>query len=139
MFKRVILIILDGVGIGALPDAAKYGDRDAATLQHVSHAVGGLSLPQLERLGLGNIASIEGVTVADPPLGCWGKMIEKSAGKDSITGHWELAGVPVPWDWTYFPDTKPAFPDALTQAALKAAGGAIYATDGLNYGQPVYA
>ena len=108
MFKRVILIVLDGVGIGALPDAAKYGDQNAATLQHVAHAVGGLKLPQLERMGLGNIATIEGVKQTSSPLACWGKMVEKSAGKDSITGHWELTGVVLDQPFAVFPQGFPA-------------------------------
>ncbi len=93
MYKRVVLIVLDGVGVGALPDAAAYGDEDAATLQHVAAGVGGIHLPQLERLGLGRIVPLAGVTPARQPLASWGKMAEQSAGKDSVTGHWELTGI----------------------------------------------
>lgn len=108
MFKRIILIVLDGVGIGALPDAIKYGDQDAATLQHVARAVGGLNLPQLEQLGIGRIAKLDGIAAVDSPAGCWGKMIEKSAGKDSITGHWELAGIILDQPFAVYPDGFPA-------------------------------
>ncbi|MFO7811785.1 MAG: phosphopentomutase [Pelovirga sp.] len=93
MYKRVLLIVLDGVGVGALPDAAAYGDEDAATLQHVAAGVGGMHLPQLEGLGLGHIVPLAGVTPVRQPLASWGKMAEQSVGKDSVTGHWELAGI----------------------------------------------
>ncbi len=108
MFKRIILIVLDGVGVGALPDAGKYGDQDAATLQHVASTVGGLQLPQLEHLGLGRIADIKGVTTVASPAGCWGKMVEKSAGKDSITGHWELTGIVLDQPFAVYPNGFPA-------------------------------
>ena len=119
MFKRIILIILDGVGIGALPDANKYGDRGAATLQHVAQAVGGLQLPHLEQLGLGQIATIEGVEKVSKPSGCWGKMAEKSPGKDSITGHWELAGVILDHPFATFPQ---GFPEDIIEAFISATG-----------------
>jgi len=108
MFERIILIVLDGVGIGALPDAEKYGDRDAATLQHVARATGGLRLPQLAQLGLGKIASIAGVENVSAPTGCWGKMAERGAGKDSVTGHWELTGVILEQPFATFPKGFPA-------------------------------
>jgi len=107
MFQRVVLIVLDGVGVGALPDAADYGDDAAATLQHVGDAVGGLELPHLEALGLGNIADIPGVS-AIATTGYWGKMAERSAGKDSVTGHWELAGVVLEEPFATFPTGFPA-------------------------------
>ncbi len=113
MFKRIILIVLDGVGIGALPDADKYGDQGAATLQHVAQAAGGLSLPHLEKLGLGNIAAIAGVNKVSTPMGCWGKMAEKSPGKDSVTGHWELAGVVLDQPFKTFPH---GFPKEIVEA-----------------------
>ena len=92
--KRVIIIVLDGVGVGALPDAATYGISDAqsATLPHVAEAVMGLRLPTLESLGLGNVADIRGVAPREA-TGGWGRMAEASAGKDSVTGHWEMMGI----------------------------------------------
>ncbi|MFK5927352.1 MAG: phosphopentomutase [Desulfuromusa sp.] len=119
MFKRIILIVLDGVGIGASPDADKYGDQSAATLQHVAQTVGGLHLPNLEQLGLGQIASIEGVVAVAAPVGCWGKMAEKSSGKDSITGHWELAGVIQDHPFAVFPH---GFPKTIIDAFIAATG-----------------
>lgn len=108
MYKRVVLIVLDGVGVGALPDAANYGDEDAATLQHVAAGVNGISLPQLERLGLGCIVPVAGITAVAAPLACWGKMAQRSAGKDSVTGHWELTGVVLSRPFATYPAGFPA-------------------------------
>jgi len=91
--QRVILIVLDSVGIGELPDAEDYGDAGSNTLAHVAEAVDGLELPNLARMGLGNIAPILGVEPAADPAGCYGKMAEISRGKDTTTGHWEMVGV----------------------------------------------
>ncbi|MCD6582361.1 MAG: phosphopentomutase [Desulfuromusa sp.] len=119
MFKRIILIILDGVGIGALPDAGKYGDQGAATLQHIAQTAGGLHLPHLEQLGLGYIAPVEGVAKVSEPAGCWGKMAEQSPGKDSITGHWELAGVVLDHPFATFPH---GFPKEIIDAFVAETG-----------------
>ena len=89
---RIFLIILDGVGMGALPDAAEYGDAGANTLLHVAEAVGGLRLPRLERLGLGRLLDLPGVRPVAEPSGARGVLGQRSKGKDSTTGHWELAG-----------------------------------------------
>ena len=97
MSRRAVIIVLDGVGIGAAPDAADYGDAGSDTLGNVARALGGLSLPNLERAGLGNVAPIDGVHPAPAPLAAHGLMVPRSAGKDSTTGHWEIAGVPVPF------------------------------------------
>lgn len=90
---RAIIIVLDGVGVGELPDASKFGDEGSNTLVHTAEAVGGLNLPNFQKLGLGNIVSIKGVPAVGEPLASYGKMAEKSAGKDTTTGHWELMGV----------------------------------------------
>jgi phosphomannomutase len=94
---RVVLVVLDGVGAGALPDAANFGPPDADSrancLANVARAVGGLALPHLSALGLGNITTIAGTPPAAIPAGCFGRMAERSAAKDSATGHWEIAGV----------------------------------------------
>lgn len=92
-FSRVLVIVLDSCGVGALPDAGRYGDEGAATLPHTAAACGGLALPALQRLGLGRITPIQGVAPAPSPAGAFGKMAERSAGKDSTTGHWELMGI----------------------------------------------
>lgn len=93
--KRVVLVVLDSVGAGEAPDAAAYGDEGSNTLGNTARALGGLDLPNLGRLGLGNILPIEGVAPAAEPLGAYGKMQEVSCGKDTTAGHWEIAGTPV--------------------------------------------
>jgi phosphopentomutase len=118
-FDRAVIIVLDGVGIGALPDAAVYADEGAATLQHVAAAVGGLQLPTLESLGLGRIAAIQGVAATDEPRACWGKMAEASAGKDSVTGHWELAGLVLEQPFHAYPE---GFPEEIIALFAAAAG-----------------
>jgi phosphopentomutase len=108
MSKRAIIIVLDGVGIGAAPDAAAYGDVGSNTLGNVARAVGGMRLPHLERAGLGNIAPLAGVATSDAPSGAWGLLVPASAGKDSTTGHWEIAGVHLPRPFPTYPNGFPA-------------------------------
>jgi phosphopentomutase len=100
--------VLDSVGCGDAPDAAQYGDEGSNTLANMARAVGGLKVPNLARLGLGNITPIQGVPPADAPLGAYGRLTEVSAGKDTTTGHWELAGVPVFRPFPTYPDGFPA-------------------------------
>jgi len=90
---RFFLIVLDGVGAGQMPDAAEYGDEGANTLGNLARAVEGLELPELESMGLGNIAPIEGIAENTEPTASYGLMKELSKGKDTITGHWEMAGI----------------------------------------------
>jgi phosphopentomutase len=116
---RVVWIILDGVGLEALPDAKDYGDEGAATLPHVASVCGGLNLPNLQRLGIGNLAEIEGVPFLVNPCGAYGRLAERSAGKDSIVGHWELAGVVVVKPFAIYPQ---GFPDKLVAAFAEVAG-----------------
>lgn len=101
--QRVTLIVLDSVGCGDAPDAATYGDRDANTLVNVSRAVGGLVLPNLGSLGLGNLADIDGVAPVAVAGGAYGRLTEVSAGKDTTTGHWELSGVILDRPFPVFP------------------------------------
>lgn len=105
--ERVIIVVLDGVGAGELPDADLYGDVGSNTLAHTAEAVGGLSLPNMARLGLGNIIFIPGVPPAETPLGGYGKMREASPGKDTITGHWEMAGVVLEKPFPTYPQGFP--------------------------------
>ena len=93
--RRAFVIVLDACGVGALPDAADYGDEGTNTLEHVAEAEGGLDLPALERLGLGNVTAIEGVTPAASPV-VHGRLAPGGHGKDTTTGHWELMGVAAP-------------------------------------------
>ena len=117
---RAFLIVLDSVGIGAAPDAADYGDTGSNTLAHLAEAVGGVNLPALQRLGLGNIPpllpgglAIEGVPPVDNPLASFGAMQEMSVGKDTTTGHWEMAGLLLEEGFYVFPPGPPSFPDSL--------------------------
>ncbi len=105
--QRVILIILDGVGVGALHDAPLYHDEGSNTLGNLAKKVHGLDLPNLQKLGLGNITAIEGVPAEKNPLGNFGKAIEVSAGKDSTTGHWEIMGVVNEFPFPTYPNGFP--------------------------------
>lgn len=111
--RRAALIILDGVGIGPAPDTDAYGDTGSDTLGNVARAAGGLSLPNLQRLGLGNIADLPGVPPADHPTAAWGVAQPAAAGKDSTTGHWELCGHLIREAFPTFPG---GFPGALIEA-----------------------
>lgn len=117
--NNFFIIVLDGVGIGELPDASNYGDEGSNTLYNISKAVNGLSLPNLQSLGLGNIGKIIGVEKVDKPIASFGKMKEVSKGKDSTTGHWEIGGLFVDTDFSYFPE---GFPDKVINKFLKFTG-----------------
>ncbi len=104
---RAFLIVLDGVGLGALPDAGDYGDAGSHTLLHVAEAVGGLRLPTLERLGLGRLAALPGVQPVRDPRGARARLAERSKGKDSTSGHWELAGLILDRPFPTYPDGFP--------------------------------
>ena len=133
---RAFLIVMDSVGCGGAPDAAAFGDEGANTLGHIAQACaagkaevvrsGPLRMPNPDSLGLGAAIQLaSGLTapgLGATPKGVWGAATEVSKGKDTPSGHWELAGVPVPWDWTYFPDTIPAFPPDLVALVCKLAG-----------------
>ena len=107
-FRRVIFIVLDACGVGELPDADLYGDVGSATIPHVAEAVGGLKMPNMERLGLGKIVPIKGVAGDVRSMGAYGKMAEKSPGKDSTTGHWEHFGVYLDRPFPVYPDGFPS-------------------------------
>lgn len=106
--RRAIILVLDGVGIGEAPDAAAYGDVGSDTLGNTARAVGGLALPALARAGLGRIAPLLGVTPEPSPTAAWGSMAPRSAGKDSTTGHWEIAGVHLAKPFPTYPDGFPS-------------------------------
>lgn len=105
--KNFIIIVLDGVGIGEMPDADKYGDTGSHTLKNIAGYIGGLHLPNLQNFGLGNIDDIKGIGKVSNPLASFGKMFEVSPGKDSTTGHWELGGLKVEFDFPYYPNGFP--------------------------------
>ncbi len=139
--SRAFLIVMDSVGCGGAPDADQYFNGDvpdtgANTLAHIAEACaagqaeegrsGPLKMPHLDALGLGAAVRLASGTEAPgldaTPRGLWGAATEISRGKDTPSGHWELAGVPVPWDWHYFPKTEPAFPEDLTAEVCRIAG-----------------
>ncbi|MDP4089384.1 MAG: phosphopentomutase [Bacillota bacterium] len=119
---RVVWIVLDSVGMGEMPDARDYGDAGVNTIGNISKALGGLRVPNMESLGLGNIDGIEGLNSVDAPKGCFGRFAEASRGKDTTTGHWEMGGVisNVP-----FPTYPHGFPKEITDAFIKAVGREI--------------
>lgn len=137
---RALLIVLDSVGIGGAADARDYGDEGADTLGHIAETCargdgdraglrsGPLRLPNLVGLGIGLAAQAStgrmpsGLDPAAPPTGLWGYGVETSHGKDTPSGHWEIAGVPVRFGWGTFPDTRPAFPPSLVAAIVREGG-----------------
>lgn len=117
--NNFVIIILDGVGIGELPDAHIYSDGGSNTLVNMAEAVGGLTLHNLQKLGLGSIETIKGVNKISNPAASFGKMKEVSRGKDSTTGHWEMGGLYVDLDFSYFPH---GFSDDLMQKFVRLTG-----------------
>jgi phosphopentomutase len=130
---RALILVMDSVGIGGAPDAARYGDEGADTVGHIADAcaagladhvrrAGPLRLPHLAALGLGEACRLAtgrcppGLDYAGAPESQFGCASEQSAGKDTPSGHWEIAGVPVPFEWGYFPRTVPAFPPAMVKS-----------------------
>lgn len=113
MIKRVFLVVLDSLGVGELPDADEYGDQGSNTLGNMAQAMGGLALPNFQKWGLGNIIPVAGVPPQTDCLGCYGKMGERSKGKDTTTGHWEMMGVILPEPFPVFPN---GFPESVIQA-----------------------
>jgi phosphopentomutase len=130
---------MDSFGIGGAEDAARFGDEGADTFGHIAEACaagrgdrpgvrsGPLRLPNLDRIGLSRAASAStgkprvDLGAARPATGAWGYAVETARGKDTPSGHWEIAGVPLSFDWTYFPDTVPTFPRDLTDALIREA------------------
>jgi phosphopentomutase len=144
MMTRALILVLDSVGIGSAPDAARHGDAGADTVGHIAEVcasgeadrdglrAGPLRLPNLTRLGLGEACRLAtgrvppGLEYAGIPVGRFGAACEQSTGKDTPSGHWELAGVPVLFDWGYFPTTEPCFPaDLITALCERAELGGI--------------
>jgi phosphopentomutase len=116
---RAIVLVLDSVGCGAMPDAADYGDEGSNTLSNTASTVGGLELPNLERMGLGNITSIRGVPPTNSPTASWGKNAEQSAGKDTTTGHWEMMGLHLTRAFPTYPD---GFPPEVMETFVRETG-----------------
>lgn len=123
MFKRVFLIVIDSVGCGELPDAAKFGDQGSNTIKHISEAAGPIHLPTMEKLGYGHLTDIKGVAPIKDTIGYYTKMNEISNGKDTMTGHWEIMGLKIVKPFNTFTET--GFPDELIQALEKETGRKI--------------
>ncbi len=117
------MIVLDGVGVGAAPDAAAYGDAGSDTLGNLARAVGGLDVPNLERLGLGRVKPLEGVSPVGDPRGAWGRMRPASAGKDSTTGHWEICGIQLAKPFPTYPNGFPR--EVIDEFARRVGRGVI--------------
>jgi phosphopentomutase len=117
--KRAIVVVLDGVGAGANPDAHAYGDDGASSLEHCAQATGGLELPNLGQIGIGNITPIQGTPPTEHARGAYGRMAETAAGKDSTTGHWEMMGVVLHKPLPTYPH---GFPPDLVEQFEKAIG-----------------
>ena len=116
--RRIVCLVADGFGVGEAPDANLYGDAGSNTLGNLAKAVGGIKLPTLQRLGLGNLGPFRGIPPAEKPLGCVARLAEKSNGKDTTTGHWELAGLVTNEPFAVFPE---GFPEALVNEFIQKA------------------
>jgi phosphopentomutase len=115
--QRIFILVCDSLGIGELPDASNYGDKGSHTLKHTAQAVNGLHLPTLEKLGLGRIDEIPGISSQNPCIGTYGKMAEQSKGKDTTTGHWEMMGLISEKPFPLYPN---GFPPEIMQPFEKA-------------------
>lgn len=118
-FRRVFVLVLDSLGVGELPDAARFGDAGAHTLDHLVGAAGGLDAPRLIELGLGCVPGVQSLPRPGAPKGAFGRMREHSPGKDTSTGHWELMGCPLE---RAFPVFSPGFPPEIIEAFIRQTG-----------------
>ncbi|MDD6467994.1 MAG: phosphopentomutase, partial [Erysipelotrichaceae bacterium] len=122
-YKRIFVIVMDSVGCGAMIDAEQYGDINTDTIGHTAKAVGGLHLPNLQKLGYGNLHEILGVDPISSPIGYYTKSLEISKGKDTLTGHWELMGLKVSTPFKTFTET--GFPQELLDELTRRTGHRI--------------
>ncbi|MHB1126825.1 MAG: phosphopentomutase [Bacillota bacterium] len=120
--ERVVLIILDSVGIGALPDADRYGDGGSNTLGNIASQIGGINLPHMQAMGLGNIEPLPGVPPAVYPSAAYGRMAECSPGKDTTTGHWEIAGIVLEQPFPTYPE---GFPEEIIDKFIQSIGRGV--------------
>lgn len=112
MFNRIAVLVLDGVGIGEAPDAAEYGDEGSNSIGNVAKVLGGINLPNMQKIGLGNVEDIKGVPPTENPTGGYGKMKPMSAGKDTIQGHWEMMGI-------HLPEPSPTYPNGFPDEIMR--------------------
>lgn len=119
-YQRVFLIVLDSLGIGAMPDAKRFGDTGADTLGHISDTVAHLNIPNLQKLGLANLHPLKQVPAVEHPMACCARLFEKSNGKDTMTGHWEMMGIETKKPFKTF--TEHGFPPDLIAALEEKTG-----------------
>ena len=122
-YKRIFVIVVDSLGVGAMPDSERFGDVGVNTLGHIAETVGGLAIPHLQKLGMANIIPLKGTAPAEAPLAYYGKLREKSNGKDTMTGHWEMMGLEITKPFQTFTDT--GFPPELIEELEKRTGRTI--------------
>ncbi len=119
MINRVILIVIDSVGVGCMPDSLSYGDKECNTLSHVAQKNNGLNIPVMESLGIGNIEGVFALNKNQQAKGAYGRMAEMSKGKDTITGHWEMTGIHIKNMFKTFPE---GFPERIIEEFVKKTG-----------------
>lgn len=122
-YKRIFLVVLDSLGVGAMPDAAEYGDAGVDTFGHISQRMGHMEIPNLQRLGMANLHSLAGVAPIEHPVGRYAKLRERSLGKDTMTGHWEMMGLYITKPFITF--TEHGFPEELIGALERETGRKI--------------
>ncbi|MGN0304572.1 MAG: phosphopentomutase, partial [Lachnospiraceae bacterium] len=122
-FNRIFVVVVDSLGVGEMPDSADFGDVGVNTLGHISQAVENLVIPNLQKLGIANITPLKQVAAVDKPLGYYTKMKERSKGKDTMTGHWEMMGLEVTTPFQTFTDT--GFPPELIRELEERTGRTV--------------
>ena len=119
-YKRIFVVVMDSLGVGAMPDSESFGDVGVNTLGHISESVDSFTIPNLQKLGMANLCSLKQVPPAEHPLGYRAKLREKSRGKDTMTGHWEMMGLEVTKPFKTFTET--GFPPELIEELEKRTG-----------------
>ena len=119
-FKRVFVVVMDSLGVGAMPDSANFGDIGVNTLGHISESVDTFTIPNLQKLGMANLTPLKQVAPVEKAMGYYGKLREKSLGKDTMTGHWEMMGLEVKKPFQTF--TEHGFPPELIKDLEKRTG-----------------
>ena len=122
-YKRIFTIVLDSLGIGAMKDSPDYGDAGVDTLGHIAEKTENLQIPNLQRLGIANLKKLHGIEPVEEPLGCYMRLEERSCGKDTMTGHWEMMGLRVTKPFKTFTET--GFPKELIDELEKRTGKSI--------------
>lgn len=122
-YNRVFVLVVDSLGVGAMPDSEKFGDCGVNTLQHISESVDTFRIPNMQKLGMANIVPLKQVEAVEKPLAYYGKLVEKSSGKDTMTGHWEMMGLEITTPFQTFTDT--GFPPELIKELEERCGRTI--------------